>query len=68
MSLFRGATPTRAEIFLELKVPSSGREARSLLPACRSGRKDRRETFYGHKICLTTGRSNLISDCLIVEG
>jgi len=37
-------------------------------PACRSGRKDRRETFYGHKICLTTGRSNLISDCLIVEG
>jgi len=31
-------------------------------------KKDRRETFYGHKICLTTGRSNLISDCLIVEG
>jgi len=31
-------------------------------------KKDRRETFYGHKICLTSGRSNLISDCLIVEG
>jgi IS5 family transposase len=30
--------------------------------------KDRRETFYGHKICLTGGKSNLILDCLIVEG
>jgi len=39
LSLFRGATPTRAEIFLELKVPSSGKDARSLLPAYRSGRE-----------------------------
>jgi transposase, IS5 family len=31
-------------------------------------KKDRRETFYGHKICLTSGWSNLISDCWIVEG
>ena len=31
-------------------------------------KKDRRETFYGHKICLTSGRLNLISDCLIAEG
>jgi len=30
--------------------------------------KDRRETFYGHKICLTGGASNLIVDCVIVEG
>jgi len=30
--------------------------------------KDRRDTFYGHKICLTGGQSNLILDCLIVEG
>ncbi|MCK4729582.1 MAG: ISNCY family transposase, partial [Desulfobacterales bacterium] len=30
--------------------------------------KDRRETFYGHKICLTGGSSNLIVDCVIVEG
>jgi len=30
--------------------------------------KDRRETFFGHKICLTGGRSNLILDCQIVEG
>ena len=30
--------------------------------------KDRRDTFYGHKVCLTGGRSNLISDCVIEDG
>ena len=30
--------------------------------------KDRRDTFYGHKVCLTGGSSNLIVDCLIVDG
>ena len=30
--------------------------------------KDRRETFYGHKVCLSGGGSNLITDCLILDG
>jgi IS5 family transposase len=30
--------------------------------------KDRRDKYYGHKVCLTGGPSNFISDCLIVEG
>lgn len=30
--------------------------------------KDRRETFYGHKICLTSGRSTLVTDCTILKG
>jgi len=30
--------------------------------------KDRRDVFYGHKICLAGGASNLILDCLITEG
>jgi transposase, IS5 family len=30
--------------------------------------KDRRDTYYGHKVCLSGGTSNLITDCLIVEG
>ena len=30
--------------------------------------KDRRDTIFGHKICLTGGASNLILDCLIVKG
>ena len=31
-------------------------------------RKDRRDTYYGHKICLTGGASNLILDCVILDG
>jgi IS5 family transposase len=30
--------------------------------------KDRRETYYGHKVCLCVGASNLITDCVITEG
>ncbi len=30
--------------------------------------KDRRDTFYGHKVCLTGGASNLIVDCVITHG
>jgi len=30
--------------------------------------KDRRDTHFGHKICLTGGASNLILDCLVLEG
>ena len=30
--------------------------------------KDRRNEYYGHKVCLTGGSSNFISDCLIVDG
>ena len=31
-------------------------------------RKDHRDTYYGHKICLTTGGSGLITDCQVLEG
>jgi IS5 family transposase len=30
--------------------------------------KDNRETFYGHKVCLTGGSSNLILDCVVEDG
>jgi len=30
--------------------------------------KDRRETHYGHKVCLCVGASQLITDCLITSG
>ncbi len=30
--------------------------------------KDRRETHYGHKICLTSGASGLVTDVVIEEG
>jgi transposase, IS5 family len=31
-------------------------------------RKDNRETFYGHKICLTGGASSMILDCTVLRG
>ncbi len=30
--------------------------------------KDNRETFYGHKICLSAGKSSLVFDCVVLEG
>lgn len=30
--------------------------------------KDRRETLYGHKVCLTAGASGLVLDCVIEDG
>lgn len=30
--------------------------------------KDRRETLYGHKVCLTTGASSMVLDCVVEEG
>ena len=30
--------------------------------------KDRRDILYGHKVCLSSGASNLITDCLILDG
>jgi len=30
--------------------------------------KDRRDTYYGHKVCLCVGASNLITDCVITDG
>jgi IS5 family transposase len=30
--------------------------------------KDNRDTFCGHKICLTVGASNLILDCVVLDG
>jgi IS5 family transposase len=31
-------------------------------------KKDRRDTIFGHKICLTGGASNLILDCVVAQG
>ena len=30
--------------------------------------KDARETLYGHKVCLTAGRSSLVFDCQVLDG
>ena len=30
--------------------------------------KDRRETYFGHKVCLTTGKSNMVIDLKVLSG
>ncbi len=50
------------------KVPASEKVFSLFEPHTDIIVKDRRENFYGHKICLTGGKSNLILDCVIVEG
>lgn len=59
---------TTRRVIYDEKVPASEKVVSLFEPHTDIIKKDRRETFYGHKICLTSGRSNLISDCLIVEG
>ena len=59
---------TTRRIIYDEQVPAEEKVVSIFEPHTDIIRKDRRETFYGHKICLTSGRSNLISDCLIVEG
>ena len=31
-------------------------------------KKDNRDIYYGHKVCLSGGASNLITDCIILDG
>lgn len=50
------------------KVPSSEKVTSIFEPHTDIIRKDRRDTFFGHKICLTGGSSNLILDCKILDG
>jgi IS5 family transposase len=49
-------------------VPASEKIVSIFEPHSDVIKKDRRETYYGHKICLSGGASNLITDCLIVDG
>ena len=49
-------------------VPASEKIVSIFEPHTDIIKKDRRETFYGHKVCLSGGASNLITDCLILDG
>jgi IS5 family transposase len=59
---------TTRRIIYDEQVPAEEKVFSIFEPHTDIIKKDRRETFYGHKICLTSGKSNLISDCLIVKG
>jgi IS5 family transposase len=59
---------TERRIFKGESVPASEKVVSIFEPHTDIIVKDRRETYYGHKVCLCVGASQLITDCLITEG
>jgi IS5 family transposase len=59
---------TERRILLDESVPASEKVVSIFEPHSDLIRKGGRETLYGHKICLSAGVANLITDCVILEG
>lgn len=59
---------TKRRVLHDEKVPAEEKVVSIFEPHTDIIIKDRRDTYFGHKVCLTGGPSNFISDCLIVEG
>src|SRR5690606_6380893 len=58
---------TRRRVFDGESVPAADKVVSIFEPHTDIIVKDRRETLYGHKVCLTAGASGLVLDC-VVEG
>lgn len=52
----------------EKKVPSPEKVVSLFEPHTDVIVKDRRDTLFGHKLCLTTGVSSMVLDCIILDG
>ncbi len=59
---------TRRRVIDEERVPSDEKVVSIFEEHTDIIRKDRRETLYGHKVCLTGGASSMILDCVILDG
>jgi IS5 family transposase len=59
---------TTRRVMMGEKVPAEDKVVSLFEPHPDIIKKDRRDTLYGHKVCLTVGPSNLITDCLITRG
>jgi transposase, IS5 family len=59
---------TRRRVLAGEQVPASEKVVSIFEPHSDIIVKDRRDTYYGHKVCLSGGPSNLITDCWVVEG
>ena len=59
---------TERRVFLEEVVPAGEKVVSIFEDHADIIIKDRRETYYGHKICLTSGKSGLFLDCVIENG
>lgn len=59
---------TRRRVFDGETVPAPQKVVSIFEPHTDIIRKDRRDTFYGHKVFLTAGASGLIVDCVVERG
>lgn len=59
---------TERRVLREEKVPAKDKVVSIFEPHTDIIVKDRRDTYFGHKICLTTGTSGLVLDCTIEDG
>lgn len=59
---------TERRVLLGEKVPADDKIVSLFEPHTDIIIKDRRETYYGHKICLASGKSGLFLDCVIEAG
>jgi IS5 family transposase len=59
---------TRRRVIDEERVPAEEKVVSVFEEHTDIIRKDRRETLYGHKVCLTGGSSSMILDCVILDG
>jgi IS5 family transposase len=59
---------TRRRVIDEERVPAQDKVVSIFEEHTDIIRKDRRETLYGHKVCLTGGSSSMILDCVILDG
>jgi len=59
---------TRRRVVEGESVPAAEKIVSIFEPHTDIIRKDRRETLYGHKICLTGGASSMILDCTVLQG
>jgi IS5 family transposase len=59
---------THQRVLLGERVPASEKVVSIFEPHTDIIVKDRREPLYGHKICLTSGASGLVTDVVVEEG
>jgi IS5 family transposase len=59
---------TTIRVLEEKQVPASEKVVSIFEPHTDVIVKDRRDTYYGHKVCFSVGVSQLITDCVITKG
>jgi len=64
----RVADQAERRVFAGEAVPAADKVVSIFEPHTDVIRKGGRDTLYGHKVCLSAGASNLITDCVILDG